>query len=201
MTLIQTLWTEDRVTFDGAFYRTRNATIYDRPETPIPHLHRRVRPCGGAARRSGRGRAHVHERQRNGAVRGHAAAGRVPKGANAAGSRSCGPRPCDRDEGVVRHRSRQRALEDTRHWAALALSAEEKTGVEDAMEMERLADALSTERAASRWIVSSDPDEHVERIRPTSTSASPSSSSTRPARTSAASSSCTRVRCCRALRA
>jgi coenzyme F420-dependent glucose-6-phosphate dehydrogenase len=32
--------------------------------------------------------------------------------------------------------------------------------------MERLADALSTDRAASRWIVSSDPDEHVERIRP-----------------------------------
>src|SRR3984885_7164688 len=31
VTLIQTLWTEDRVTFDGAFYRTRNATVYDRP--------------------------------------------------------------------------------------------------------------------------------------------------------------------------
>jgi coenzyme F420-dependent glucose-6-phosphate dehydrogenase len=61
---------------------------------------------------------------------------------------------------------RQQAREDTRNWAALALSPEEKTGVEDAVEMERLADALSTERAASRWIVSSDPDEHVERIRP-----------------------------------
>ena len=60
----------------------------------------------------------------------------------------------------------QRALEDTRHWAALALSADEKTGVEDPIEMERLADALSAERAASRWIVSTDPDEHVERIRP-----------------------------------
>jgi coenzyme F420-dependent glucose-6-phosphate dehydrogenase len=32
--------------------------------------------------------------------------------------------------------------------------------------MERLADALPSERAAGRWIVSSDPDEHVERIRP-----------------------------------
>ena len=31
-------------------------------------------------------------------------------------------------------------------------------------EMERLADGLSAERAASRWIVSTDPDEHVERI-------------------------------------
>jgi coenzyme F420-dependent glucose-6-phosphate dehydrogenase len=31
--------------------------------------------------------------------------------------------------------------------------------------MERLADALPTERTASRWIVSSDAEEHVERIR------------------------------------
>jgi coenzyme F420-dependent glucose-6-phosphate dehydrogenase len=59
---------------------------------------------------------------------------------------------------------KQRALEDTRHWAALALSSEEKMSVEDPMEMERLADALPLERAASRWIVSTDPEEHVERI-------------------------------------
>ncbi|MFM7608303.1 MAG: F420-dependent glucose-6-phosphate dehydrogenase, partial [Alphaproteobacteria bacterium] len=59
---------------------------------------------------------------------------------------------------------KQRALEDTRHWAALALSAEEKMSVEDPVEMERLADALPLERAASRWIVSNDPEEHVERI-------------------------------------
>jgi coenzyme F420-dependent glucose-6-phosphate dehydrogenase len=36
--------------------------------------------------------------------------------------------------------------------------------VEDPVEMERLADALPLERAASRWIVSNDPEEHVERI-------------------------------------
>ena len=59
---------------------------------------------------------------------------------------------------------RARALEDTRNWAALALSPEEKTGVEDPVEMEKLADALPTLRAASRWIVSSHPDEHVERL-------------------------------------
>ena len=59
---------------------------------------------------------------------------------------------------------RARALEDTRHWAALALSPEEKMGVEDPVEMEKLADALPVERAASRWIVSDDPEEHVERM-------------------------------------
>jgi coenzyme F420-dependent glucose-6-phosphate dehydrogenase len=32
--------------------------------------------------------------------------------------------------------------------------------------MERLADQLPATRAATRWIVSTDPDEHVEKIRP-----------------------------------
>ena len=61
---------------------------------------------------------------------------------------------------------RERAMQDTRHWAALALTPEEKMSVEDPTEMERLSAALPVERAASRWIVSTDPDEHVEKIRP-----------------------------------
>src|ERR1700743_1667846 len=60
---------------------------------------------------------------------------------------------------------KQRALEDTRYWGALALSEEEKRGGRDSMEMERLADQLPLERVAKRWIVSSDPEEHVEKIR------------------------------------
>jgi coenzyme F420-dependent glucose-6-phosphate dehydrogenase len=57
-----------------------------------------------------------------------------------------------------------RALRDCRFWGALALSAEEKTGVEDRVEMQRLADALPIGQAASRFIVSSDPDEPVAAI-------------------------------------
>jgi coenzyme F420-dependent glucose-6-phosphate dehydrogenase len=59
---------------------------------------------------------------------------------------------------------RARAMEDTRYWAALALSPQEKVSVEDPLAMERLSDALPVERAASRWIVSTDPDEHVDKI-------------------------------------
>jgi coenzyme F420-dependent glucose-6-phosphate dehydrogenase len=59
-----------------------------------------------------------------------------------------------------------RALSDTRFWGALALKAEEKMNVEDPLEMERLADSLPVERAASRWIVSADPHEVVEQVRP-----------------------------------
>ncbi|MBN9170274.1 MAG: LLM class flavin-dependent oxidoreductase, partial [Microbacterium sp.] len=34
--LMRELWTHDRVTFEGTYYSTNNATIYDRPEVPIP---------------------------------------------------------------------------------------------------------------------------------------------------------------------
>jgi coenzyme F420-dependent glucose-6-phosphate dehydrogenase len=47
----------------------------------------------------------------------------------------------------------------------LALSPEEKVSLEDAVEIEKLADALPVERTAKRWIVSTDPDEHVEKIK------------------------------------
>jgi coenzyme F420-dependent glucose-6-phosphate dehydrogenase len=60
----------------------------------------------------------------------------------------------------------QRAMDDTREWAALALTPEQKMHVEDPIEMERLASTLPATQAATRWIVSTDPDEQVERIRP-----------------------------------
>ena len=59
-----------------------------------------------------------------------------------------------------------RAKADTRHWAALALTPEEKMSVEDPIEMERLSEALPLERAASRWSVSADPEEQLAQIRP-----------------------------------
>ncbi|HEY9499551.1 MAG TPA: glucose-6-phosphate dehydrogenase (coenzyme-F420), partial [Terrimesophilobacter sp.] len=34
--LMRKLWTEDRVDFDGEFYSTHGASIYDRPDSPIP---------------------------------------------------------------------------------------------------------------------------------------------------------------------
>jgi coenzyme F420-dependent glucose-6-phosphate dehydrogenase len=47
----------------------------------------------------------------------------------------------------------------------LALTPEQKAGVEDPVEMQRLADELSVEQTAKRFIVSTDPDEHVEKIK------------------------------------
>ena len=36
LSLIRRLWREERVSFEGEYYRTQHATIYDRPETPVP---------------------------------------------------------------------------------------------------------------------------------------------------------------------
>ncbi len=55
------------------------------------------------------------------------------------------------------------AKDACRPWAALALTAEEKGGTEDPIEMERLADAAA-DRAHNRFIVSADPEEVVEKI-------------------------------------
>jgi coenzyme F420-dependent glucose-6-phosphate dehydrogenase len=164
VTIIQTLLRDERVTFDGTYYRTRNATIYDRPATPVPIY---IAAAGASAARlagrvadglictSGKGMELYSE----------TLLPAVGEGARAAG-RDLAEIELTIEMKVSFDSDIDRAREDTRNWAALALSPEEKTGVEDAVEMERLADALPTERAASRWIVSSDPDEHVERIRP-----------------------------------
>ena len=48
-------------------------------------------------------------------------------------------------------------------WAALALTAEEKGGTEDPIEMERLAEG-AVDRAHTRFIVSDDADEVVEKV-------------------------------------
>jgi coenzyme F420-dependent glucose-6-phosphate dehydrogenase len=161
--LIRQLWTEDRVTFEGDYYKTRNATIYDRPAQPVPIY---ISAGGGVVAKyagragdgfictSGKGQALYTDTLLPNLEAGLAAANRTMA-------------PTDRmiEVKVSFDTDRARALEDTRHWAALALSAEEKMHVEDPLEMERLADALPAERAATRWIVSSDPDEQVEQIR------------------------------------
>ena len=162
--LIKKLLTSERVTFDGRYYRTRNATIYDRPSTPIPLY---IAAAGASAARlagrvadglictSGKGMELYTDTLLPAVAEGARAAGRDADGIE-----------LTIEMKVSFDSDLQRAREDTRHWAALALSPDEKTGVDDAVEMERLADALPTERAASRWIVSSDAGEHVERIRP-----------------------------------
>ncbi|MFB2581556.1 glucose-6-phosphate dehydrogenase (coenzyme-F420) [Herbiconiux sp. P15] len=160
--LIEQLWSEDRVTFEGQFYRTENATIYDRPETPVPIY---IGAAGPAATRLA-GRMASGFITTSGKKRELYTETLLPALAEGIekGGRAEGEVDTLMEMKVSFDHDRERALQDTRYWAPLALTPEEKMGVEDPMEMQRLADELPIERAASRWIVSTDPDEHVERI-------------------------------------
>jgi coenzyme F420-dependent glucose-6-phosphate dehydrogenase len=163
VTLMRKLWSEERVTYSGTYYKTDKATVYDRPPGGIPLLIAAGGPQmakyagrvgDGFICTSGKG-AELYRDQL------------LP--AWEEGVRESGREPAKLEKMIEVKVSfdtdRQRALEDTRLWGALALTSQEKTGVEDPLQMERLADALSTDRTASRWIVSTDPDEHVEQIR------------------------------------
>jgi len=161
--LIDLLWREDRVTFDGQYFQTENATIYDRPDVPVPVY---IGASGPAATRLA-GRVASGFITTSGKARELYTETLLP--ALAEGLEKGGRTADDVDTlmemKVSFDHDRERALQDTRYWAPLALSPEEKMGVEDPQEMQRLADALPIERAASRWIVSTDPDEHVSRVR------------------------------------
>ena len=162
--LMRRLWSEERVTFEGDYYRTENATIYDRPEAPVPIYVAASGPT--AARLAGRtADGFICTSGKAPELYTETLLPNVDEGLEKAGRK---PDSIERmiEMKVSFDSDPERAKSDTRHWAALALKPEEKTGVEDPIEMEKLADALPIERAASRWIVSSDADEHVDRIAP-----------------------------------
>ena len=162
--LIRRLWTEDRVTFEGEYYRTKNATIYDRPDEPVPIYVAASGPT--ASRFAGRvGDGFICTSGKAPELYRETLLPNVQAGLEKSG-RSMDDLEKTIEMKVSFDSDLDKAMQDTSYWAALALSPEEKMGVEDPVEMEKLADALSVERAASRWIVSNDPEEHIERIAP-----------------------------------
>jgi coenzyme F420-dependent glucose-6-phosphate dehydrogenase len=160
--LIRRLWTEEGVTFDGTYYRTDRATIYDRPEVPVPIY---VAASGPAATRyAGReGDGYITTSGKAPSLYTETLLPALREGVAQAG-RTMADLDLQIEVKVSFDPDRDRALNDCRFWGALALSSDEKTGVEDPLEMQRLADALPIERAASRFIVSDDPDEHVAAV-------------------------------------
>ena len=162
--LMRRLWTEDRVTFEGEYYRTENATIYDRPDEPVPIYIAAAGPT--ASRFAGRvGDGFICTSGKAPELYRETLLPNVQAGLEKSG-RAMGDLEKTIEMKVSFDIDMEKAMQDTCYWAALALSPEEKMGVEDPVEMEKLADALPVERAASRWIISDDPDEHIERIAP-----------------------------------
>jgi coenzyme F420-dependent glucose-6-phosphate dehydrogenase len=161
--LIKLLWTEDLVTFEGEYYRTRSATIYDRPEAAIPIYISAAGPQ--VAKYAGRaGDGFICTSGKGMELYSQTLLPALAEGAAAAGREAAA---IDRmiEVKVSFDTDRQRALEDTKIWAALALPAEDKAGINDPREMERRATEVE-DQAHQRWLVSDDPQEHIQQIWP-----------------------------------
>ncbi len=160
--LIKRLWTEERVEFDGDYYTASKATIYDRPDQPVPIYVAASGPL--AAKLAGQvGDGFICTSGKDPELY-RTLVGKVEEGAAAAG----------RDAGEIRRMIEVKVSYDhdldyaysaCHWWAALALSSDQKTGVEDPLEMERLADE-NADKAHTRFIVSNDPQDVVDRIGP-----------------------------------
>ncbi|MFC9834308.1 glucose-6-phosphate dehydrogenase (coenzyme-F420) [Rhodococcus sp. NPDC127530] len=162
--LMRELWLGDRVDFEGEYFNTRGASIYDVPEGGIPVYIAAGGPVvaryagrsgDGFICTSGKGMELYTEKLMPAVAEGAAKADRdvaeIDKMIEIKISYDTDP---------------ELALENTRFWAPLSLTPEQKHSIDDPIEMEKAADALPIEQVAKRWIVASDPDEAVAQIRP-----------------------------------
>jgi coenzyme F420-dependent glucose-6-phosphate dehydrogenase len=158
--LMRRLWTDERITFEGEYYRTEKATIYDRPDEPVPIYVAASGPL--AAKLAGRagdgfivtsGKAPELYEELNAAME---------EGAQAAGRDPAGIVKMIEIKVSYDH-DLEYAREACEYWAPLALTPEQKRDVEDPVELERLA-YENPGIAQRRFIVSDDADQVVERI-------------------------------------
>lgn len=156
ITLMRQLWTEERVSFEGEYYSTHEASIYDRPDIPIPVYIAAGGPV--VARYAGRaGDGFICTSGKGMSLYTEELIPAVKEGAEQA-SRSYDDIDRMIEIKLSYETDAKAALENTRFWAPLALSKEQKHDITDPIEMEKAADALPIEQIASRWIVGSDPE-------------------------------------------
>ncbi|MFC9437541.1 glucose-6-phosphate dehydrogenase (coenzyme-F420) [Nocardia sp. NPDC057030] len=162
--LMRALWTGDRVDFAGEYYNTVGASIYDVPKGGIPIYVAAGGPLvaryagragDGFICTSGKGMELYTDKLMPAVAEGAAKAGRTVD-------------DIDRmiEIKISYDTDPELALENTRFWAPLSLTPEQKHSITDPIEMEAAADALPIEQIAKRWIVASDPDQAVDLIKP-----------------------------------
>ncbi len=159
--LIRELWRDGYVTHEGEHFRVKAAKIFDKPPSPVPIL---IAAGGPKA-------AEMAGELGDGII---VTSGKKPElytdellpGFDR-GARKGGKDPAKLERMIEVKLSfdttMERALDNTRAWAALALPEEAKRGVEDPREMERRAKEGEA-NAHTRFIVSADPDEACARI-------------------------------------
>ncbi len=162
--LMRELWDGERVTFEGDYYRTVDATIYDRPEggVPIwvaaggPQMAKYAGRVGdGFICTSGKGMDLYTDTLLPAVEEGLEAAGRAPGDIARMIEIKLSYAPTEAE-----------ARENCRFWAPLSLSAEDKHGLDDPIAMAAAADRLPIEQVASRWIVATTPEQVVDAVRP-----------------------------------
>jgi coenzyme F420-dependent glucose-6-phosphate dehydrogenase len=162
--LMRELWGGDRVNFEGAYFHTSGASIYDVPAEGVPvyvaaggPLVARYagRTADGFICTSGKGMELYNDKLMPALAEGAQRAGRDLDGIDKMIEIkiSYDPDP-------------ELALTNTRFWAPLSLTAEQKHSITDPIEMEAAADALPIGQIAKRWIVASDPDEAAAAVKP-----------------------------------
>jgi coenzyme F420-dependent glucose-6-phosphate dehydrogenase len=161
--LMRELWVGDRVSFEGEYYSTHDASIYDVPEGGVPVYIAAGGPT--VAKYAGRaGDGFICTSGKGMELYTEQLIPAVKEGAAASG------RSFDDLDRMIEiklsyEETEEAALENTRFWSPLSLSKEQKHDITDPVEMERAADALPIEEIAKRWIVGTDPDAVVADIK------------------------------------
>jgi TAT-translocated FGD2 family F420-dependent dehydrogenase len=158
--LIRRLWSGEWVDFEGRYFQVRNARLYDAPPQPIPIYVAAGGPRSGRlAGEHGDGwitgdstlarRPETYEAFREGARAASKDADRMPKLV----------------ELYVYLGEESAAIEDARYWQYSNVVAD-VLYIADPREIQRLGEERGDVRAvARRWLVSRDPQDHVQAIR------------------------------------
>ncbi|ABH00813.1 probable glucose-6-phosphate 1-dehydrogenase (plasmid) [Rhodococcus jostii RHA1] len=161
--LMRDLWTGERTDFKGEYYSTTGASIYDVPECGIPVYIAAGGPV--VARYAGRaGDGFICTSGKGMELYTDKLMPAVSEGATKA-ERDVTSIDKMIEIKISYDTDPEAALENTRFWAPLSLTQEQKHSIEDPIEMEAAADALPIEQVAKRWIVSSDPDDAVAQVK------------------------------------
>jgi len=164
VSLMRELWAGERVTFEGDYYQTHDATVYDRPDRSVPVYIAAGGPV--VARYAGRyGDGFICTSGKGPELYRDKLIPAVHEGLVAAG-RSDGSIDRMIEIKLSYDPDPRLAIENTRFWAPLALTPEQKYGLSDPTQLEAAGDALSIEQVASRWIVASDPETALAQVKP-----------------------------------
>ena len=161
--LMRALWTGETTSFEGDYYSTKDAFLYDVPEDGVPVYVAAGGPVvakyagrvgDGFICTSGKGMELYTDKL-------------LPAVEEGAGINDRDSSTIDRmiEIKISYEPDPAAALENCRFWAPLSLTPEQKHSVDSPREMERLADELPIEQVAKRWIVASDPDDAVEQVK------------------------------------